>query len=154
MRRIRRICADARKSCGSGFLDVNVTRSILTEAADGTMIEDVRFGRPAKDGETFTKEGIYHFTVKNRYTGEENAKTIYVGVDKYLNAMSTEDLTVDEVNDQIAEGVVFEAVVEEPTQDTEPVTTKESTPLGLIIGAALLVTGCGFAGVKLFKKKL
>lgn len=141
-------------SARSRYLDVNVTRSVLTEAEDGTMIEDVRFDRPAKDGETFTKEGIYHFTVKNRYTGEENTKTIYVGVDKYLNAMSTEDLTVDEVNDQIAEGVVFEAVVEEPAQDTEPVTIKESPPIGLIIGAALLVTGCGFAGVKLFKKKL
>lgn len=62
----------------SRYLTIDVQRSVLTQGADGE-VEDVRFKRPAKDGEEYTEEGIYTFNVKNLYTGENTTKTIYVG---------------------------------------------------------------------------
>ena len=137
----------------SRYLDINVTRTSLSEAPDGTLVEDVRFDGPAKDGETFDKEGIYHFTVMNRYTGEENTKTIYVGMDKYLNAMSEDELTVEDVNKQIAEGVVFEEVAQTVTSEDEPITTKEMNPATVIGVIVLLVAGVTTAGIIIAKKK-
>lgn len=62
----------------SRYLTIDVQRSIISEGANGE-VEDVRFKRPAKDGEEYTEEGIYTFNVKNLYTGENTTKTIYVG---------------------------------------------------------------------------
>lgn len=67
----------------SRYLDINVKLSVLTESASG-VVEDVRFNRPASDGEEYTQEGIYTFTVSNRYTGETTQKQIYVGSDPKL----------------------------------------------------------------------
>ena len=66
----------------SRYLTIDVQRSIISEGANGE-VEDVRFKRPAKDGEEYTEEGIYTFNVKNLYTGENTTKTIYVGDYKY-----------------------------------------------------------------------
>ena len=137
----------------SRYLDVNVTRTTLSEAPDGTLVEDVRFDGPAKDGETFDKEGIYHFTVINRYTGEENTKTIYVGMDKYLNAMSEDELTVEDVNKQISEGVVFEEVAQTAKITDEPITTKEINPAAVIGVVVLIAAGVTIAGVIIAKKR-
>ena len=48
------------------------------------MVEDIRFNRPARDGEEYKQEGIYTITVQNEYTGQETKKTIYVGSDQKL----------------------------------------------------------------------
>ena len=69
----------------SRYLKVNVKRSVLTENADG-LEEDVRASGPAKDGETYTKEGIYTITVENVYTNDQTTKKIYVGNNKLLKA--------------------------------------------------------------------
>ncbi|MBE5968855.1 MAG: hypothetical protein E7242_01345 [Lachnospiraceae bacterium] len=61
----------------SRYLDINIKRETITENESGS-IRDVRFNRPAKDGEQYTDQGIYTISVKNRYTGENTSKTIYV----------------------------------------------------------------------------
>ena len=61
----------------SRYLTIDVQRSVVTKGVNGD-VEDVRFKRPAKDGEEYTEEGIYTFNVKNLYTGESTTKTIYV----------------------------------------------------------------------------
>lgn len=67
----------------SRYLDIDVKYTVLTQSAAGT-IEDVRFNRPAKDGDRYTAEGIYTISVRNRYTGESTVKTIFVGTEAQL----------------------------------------------------------------------
>lgn len=86
---------------------IDVTRTILTMGTDGQLVEDVRFNRPAKDSDSYTDEGIYTFTVKNLYTGESTTKTIYVGSDKYLLALSKNSLTVEGLNEKIERNAVI-----------------------------------------------
>lgn len=85
----------------SRYLTIDITRTVLNVGADGQLTEDVRFSRPAKDNDAYTDDGIYTFTVKNLYTGETSTKTIYVGTDKYLLALSKNLLTVDALNEKI-----------------------------------------------------
>lgn len=65
----------------SRYLDIMVKRSVLNEQASG-VTEDVRFNRPASDGEMYTQEGLYTIAARNRYTQEQTIKTIYVGDDE------------------------------------------------------------------------
>ena len=62
----------------SRYLTIDVQRSVMNDSPSGP-VEDVRFKRPAKDGDEYTDEGIYTFNVKNLYTGDSTTKTIYVG---------------------------------------------------------------------------
>ena len=87
----------------SRYLDINIKREVLAEGAVG-LTEDVRFNRPARDGDQYTDEGIYTITVSNRYTGQETTKQIYVGTNKILMAHMVTGLSVDDVRDQIARG--------------------------------------------------
>ena len=68
------------------------------------LTEDVRFNRPARDGEQYTEEGIYTITVSNRYTGQQTVKQIYVGTNKILLAHMVTGLSIEEVREQIAKG--------------------------------------------------
>lgn len=87
----------------SRYLDINVKRETLAEGAVG-LTEDVRFNRPAKDGDQYTAEGIYTITVSNRYTGQETVKQIYVGTNKILMAHMVTGLSIDEIQEQLAKG--------------------------------------------------
>lgn len=87
----------------SRYLDINVKREVLAEGAVG-LTEDVRFNRPARDGDQYTDEGIYTITVSNRYTGQQTTKQIYVGTNKILMAHMVTGLSVEEVRDQTAKG--------------------------------------------------
>ena len=87
----------------SRYLTIDVQKSVVTEGVNG-YVEDVRFNRPAKDGDEFTEEGIYIFNVKNLYTDESTTKTIYVGSTDYMRALSVNKLTVAELNAQIEQG--------------------------------------------------
>ena len=87
----------------SRYLDINVKRETLAEGATG-LTEDVRFNRPARDGEQYTDEGIYTITVSNRYTGQQTEKRIYVGTNKILMAHMVTGLSVEEVREQLAKG--------------------------------------------------
>lgn len=87
----------------SRYLEIDVQRSVVTKGASG-YTEDVRFNRPAKDGDSYTDEGIYVFDVKNKYTGEHTTKTIYVGTQDYMKALSVNNFTVSDLNDAISRG--------------------------------------------------
>ncbi|MBR3104302.1 MAG: hypothetical protein IKH46_10835, partial [Lachnospiraceae bacterium] len=50
----------------SRYLSINVKREVFAQGPSG-LTSDVRFNRPAKDGETYSEEGVYTFTVKNLY---------------------------------------------------------------------------------------
>ena len=80
----------------SRFLSINVKLSALTQGAGG-VVEDVRFNRPARDGEEYTREGIYTITVQNEYTGQETVKTLYVGADEQLIDYVTKGYTLDQI---------------------------------------------------------
>ncbi len=103
----------------SKYLTIDVQRSVLTLGADGQLIEDVRFNKPAKDGDQYTSDGIYTFTVKNLYTGESTTKTIYVGSDMYLKALSSTSYTIEELNALLAEGASVNADGTIDTPDLE-----------------------------------
>lgn len=83
----------------SRYLDIQVKRTVMTDTAEGP-VADVRFNRPARDGEHYTQEGIYTITVTNRYTYEQTEKVIYVGTRdnliSYANSgVFPEELTVE-----------------------------------------------------------
>ncbi len=101
----------------SRYLTIDVTRSILTLGSDGQLTEDVRFNRPAKDGDQYTDEGIYTFDVRNLYTNESTTKTIYVGTDRYLTALSLSGCTVEDLNAMLAQGAT---VSEDGTINSAP----------------------------------
>lgn len=116
----------------SKYLTIDVQRSALMVGTDGYLTEDVRFNRPAKDGEQYTSEGIYTFTVKNLFTKEETTKTIYIGESSYLRALSATGMSIAELNDQIKAGAIVheDGTVEvmAPTVDTTPEETKPEPP--------------------------
>ena len=91
----------------SRYLDINIKKEVLNEGANG-LTEDVRFNRPAKDGEEYTEEGIYTITSSNRYTGQLTTKRIYVGNNDVLKAVAATGLSVKDVNDYIANGATVE----------------------------------------------
>ncbi len=84
----------------SRYLTINVKRSTLTEGTAGT-VEDIRFNRPARDGEEYKQEGIYTITVQNEYTGQETIKTLYVGNDQKLIDYVTQGYTLDQILQKI-----------------------------------------------------
>ena len=80
----------------SRFLTINVKLSTLTQGAAG-LVEDIRFNRPARDGEEYTREGIYTITVQNEYTDQETVKTLYVGSDERLMSYVTQGLSLEQI---------------------------------------------------------
>lgn len=87
----------------SRYLTIDVKKEIVKSNA-GVYVTDERFNRPAKDGETYSDEGIYTFSVKNLYTGSEpTTKVVYVGNSSILRAMSAGQ-SLEEINDLIAQG--------------------------------------------------
>ena len=90
----------------SRYLDIMVKRLVITEGADG-IVEDVRFNKPAKDGEIYTDEGVYIVTVKNKYTGEETEKKIYIGKNSMLKAYVVTGLTIPEIKAYVNAGATI-----------------------------------------------
>jgi len=118
----------------SRYLTIDVTRTVLNVGADGQLTEDVRFNLPAKDNDAYIDDGIYTFTVKNLYTGETTTKTIYVGTDKYLLALSKNLLTVDALNEKIGQdatinddGSIVDYIPPEKPE-IQPVVVVDTTP--------------------------
>ncbi len=128
---------------GSKYLHLNYKREVLSQGADG-LSEDVRENKAAKDGESFTKEGIYTVTVTNTSTNtsvnKDTTKRIYVGDDEILKAYMTTGLSIGEIRDRVANGstiddfgniidpVVVEITSEATTEeenDSEEATTEE-----------------------------
>ena len=120
----------------SKYLTIDVQRSVLVVGTDGYLTEDIRFNRPAKDGETYTSEGIYIFKVTNLYTGETTTKTIYVGSNSYLRALSATGMSIAELNAEIEKGAIVHedgaveviAPIEPETANPPAETDSEPTP--------------------------
>lgn len=70
----------------SRYLDINVKKEVLEDNSDKL---DVRFNKPAKDGDQYTEKGVYTITLKNRYTKEVTTKVISVGDDPILNTYAS-----------------------------------------------------------------
>lgn len=113
----------------SHYLTIDVERFVMKES-NGVFTPDSRFNRPAKDGDSYTEEGMYVFTVKNLYTdAAPTVKTIYVGSSAIYKALAS-GYSLDEINSMIAEGGTLEddgsitmPVIEEPEPPVE-----EETP--------------------------
>ena len=80
----------------SRYLEVTVKRSTITEGADG-LTEDVRFNRPAKDGDKYTDPGLYTISVANLYTGEKTTKEVFVGSDELLQEYLAQGVSMDDL---------------------------------------------------------
>lgn len=107
------------------YLDVTLKREVLRDSADG-LTEDTRFNGPAKDGATYTEEGIYTITAHNQYTDVTTAKKIYVGTNNILKAYMTTGYSIPEINDLVAQGAT---ILDDGTiQLTEVKTPAEEPP--------------------------
>ena len=84
----------------SHYLKVFVKKELL----DGEETSDTRLNRPAKDGDVFTDEGLYTITVQDPSTDQETTKVIYVGTDERYKAYVTTGLSLDDIDNQLAQG--------------------------------------------------
>ena len=91
----------------SRYLDIFIKKETWTEGADG-LSEDTRFNTTAKDGDKYTDEGIYTITVKNKYTGLETTKKIYVGSNRILLAYMGSNYSISELLELDRQGRIFE----------------------------------------------
>lgn len=93
----------------SRYLKINITMARWTKGANG-YTEDIRFNRPAKDGDKYTDEGIYTIEVSNPSTGETTSKKIYVGTDSVLIASmnaANAGYTINEISALVDQGAVI-----------------------------------------------
>lgn len=90
----------------SRYLDVDVKKEILTDNGN-ELVSDARFNKPARDGEEFTDEGVYTFTVTNRYTGQSTTKMLYVGADQVLKAHATTGKSVSDIRALLDDGATI-----------------------------------------------
>ena len=87
----------------SRYLDLNVKKETLSEGANG-LIADVRFNRPARDGEIYEDEGIYTITATNKYTDQSTQKIIYVGENDILSNYVSSGMSTDEIINELSKG--------------------------------------------------
>lgn len=90
----------------SRYLTIDVKREVVKSNNNGGYCTDVRINRDSKDGEKYTEAGIYTITVKNKYTGSETTKTIYVGDTPILHALAL-GYNLDKINDLLAQGATL-----------------------------------------------
>ena len=92
----------------SRYLNIDIKKEVRKDGAEG-LTEDVRFNKPAKDGEKYTDEGIYTITVSNQYTNQTTTKVIYVGTDDVLKAHVATGLSISDVEYQLSMGATVAA---------------------------------------------
>ena len=149
----------------SRYLDVNIKREVLNESSN-VLVEDVRFNKPAKEGDSYTDEGIYTLTVSNKYTKQKTEKVIYVGDDDLLKAYVVTGLSLKDIQSQIKNGSTINedgtivnlksTYVPDKELDEQEVEKieKDKKNNGFIIwvGIAVVIIGIGY-GLYLKKKK-
>ncbi len=143
----------------SKYLDINIKKEILTDGVDG-LVEDIRFNKPAKDGEEFTDEGIYTITATNQYTGQQTIKKIYVGNNKVLKAHVATGLPISEINKQISLGaeVSDTGSMVYPVSETVPVSEAEKgnengIDFGIVIIILIVIVVVSVVVILVVKKK-
>lgn len=92
----------------SRYINVDIKKEVRKDSTEG-LTEDVRFNKPAKDGEQYTDEGIYTITVSNLYTNQTTTKVIYVGTDDVLKAHVATGLPISDVECQLSLGATVAA---------------------------------------------
>lgn len=127
---------DLARSC---YLDIDVKKEMLAD--NGTeLVADTRFNKPARDGEEFTDEGVYTFTVTNRYTGQSTTKMVYVGKDPVLKAYATTGKSVSEIQAMLDDGATISdnGTLVKPDQTVVPTEGDDVAP------ASAKTDGVGF----------
>lgn len=112
----------------SRYLQLNIVKEVLKDGAIG-LTEDVRFNTSAKDGDSYTEEGIYTITVTNQYTNKSTKKKIYIGENNLLKAYIVTGLSISEIQHKIANGATIAddgTIVELIPIDLEPEATSQS----------------------------
>ena len=119
----------------SRYLDIDIKYTTLLPNNDGTVTADTRYSKASKDGNEYDDEGIYYFTVTNRYTNVSETKTIYVGNDKYYATLAKYGFTISELNEKLLTGVtiaddgtiISPEATEAPTETEKPIETAQPT---------------------------
>ncbi len=106
----------------SRYLEINVKKEMLFDGDSG-LTEDVRFNKPATDGEKYIDEGIYTIKVSNPYTNEETIKKICVGSNSILKAYMKTGYAISDIRSLIKDG----ATIDVEGNIMMPVTTKAET---------------------------
>ena len=136
----------------SKYLHVNVKRDVLNKGSSKlTTAKDTKFNGAAKNGNKYTKEGIYTITVQN-YTGGTTEKIIYVGDNKILKTAVVTGMPVQDVKEQVKQGSKLKNDGE--IEYAEP-TNKSSTIVAKIIKGILMimVIGVVIMVILMIKKK-
>lgn len=147
----------------SRYLKIDVKYKVLVEGRDG-LAEDVRYNRPAADGEKYDQPGIYEITIKNQYTQSEMTKTIYVGEDPSIKMMAIDGMSIDEVNKSLYQettevtlptDVTENDSVENFTQDKsekEKTNNNQNTIIVVCAVASVAIIALVFVVVAILKK--
>lgn len=142
----------------SKYLNVDVKKEILNEGATG-LVEDIRFNRPAKDGDKFTEDGIYTITVSNSFTYTPTEKKIYVGNNDVLKAHIITGLDISDISYQISMGamvsedgkLVYES--ESALSDNETIKPHHEKNTLLILAGSLLIVAVAITSGIFYKNK-
>lgn len=113
----------------SRYLNIDIKKEVRKEGAEG-LTEDVRFNKPAKDGEQYTDEGIYTIKVSNIYTNQTTTKVIYVGTDDVLKAHVATGLSIADVEYHLSMGATVAedgTLIPAPDQTIPPVDETDKT---------------------------
>ncbi len=87
----------------SKYVDVEYKWEVLNSKGTGLITQE---SAVAKDGDEFTKEGIYTVTFKNDYVDEKVTRTICVGQDEALKEYITNGKVVVTSNSELNEKIV------------------------------------------------
>lgn len=110
----------------SHYLDIHIKREVYADGADG-LTEDTRFNKPAKEGETFTDEGIYTITAYNSFTKQTTTKVIYVGTNKVMKAHVVTGYSFVQIQQKLDQGYT---IADDGTfVDPVPMATSTPTPV-------------------------
>ena len=121
----------------SKYLSISVKREILNDSLDG-LVPDTTLTETAKDGDSYTLEGIYTVTAKNPTTGESVEKKIYVGDRDIMKAHMTEKIPLSEIKERLELGAYIDDLghiidpTPTPTPEPEeeiPETTDDNTDI-------------------------
>ena len=132
----------------SHYLTVNVQYSTLNCVSDSHYVEDVRFNRPAKDGELYAEPGIYTIEVATDYTSQPTTKKIAVGSNPALYAYVASGLSIDDFNAKLSNGFVIQddgSLVIKPTSTSivasSDVTTSAEVPASSALESSSIEQG-------------
>ncbi len=109
----------------SHYLDMIVKKEVYADGAEG-LTEDVRYNKPAKEGEKFTEEGIYTITAYNKFTNQTTTKVIYVGTDRVVKAHVVTGLSFNEIKQKMDQGFTIsdDGTLIEPLPTVIPTVTE------------------------------